>query len=160
MGMDVFGKAATSEAGKYFRNNVWWWRPLADYAREVAPEITKACKYWQTNDGDGLDAAASIALADKLQGEIDAGRTLAYQRVYTSKLEQMANEPCSLCDGTGTRLPIPHRGAGDPKTTGIRCNACSGLGYVRPNETKYPFDVENVQNFVTFLRACGGFKVC
>ena len=24
----------------------------------------------------------------------------------------------------------------------------------------YPFAVENVQEFVTFLRGCGGFKIC
>jgi hypothetical protein len=160
MGMDVFGKSATIEAGKYFRNNVWWWRPLADYAREVAPEITGACKHWQTNDGDGLDAAASIALADKLQAEIDSGRTATYQKIYTSHLEQTPNEPCSLCEGTGTRLPVPHRGAGDPTTTGIRCNGCDATGYVRPFDTQYPFSVENVQEFVLFLRACGGFEIC
>ncbi|TGT76745.1 MULTISPECIES: hypothetical protein [unclassified Mesorhizobium] len=159
MGMDVIGKAATSEAGEYFRNNVWWWRPLADYACEVASEITSACEYWQSNDGDGLDAAASVALADRLQAEIDAGRTAAYAKIHTSKLEQMPNVPCRICAGTGTRLPVPHCGAGDPKAGGIRCNGCEGSGYVRPFDTNYPFSVENVQAFVAFLRACGGFEI-
>jgi hypothetical protein len=34
MGMDVYG-----ESGNYFRNNVWWWRPLANYCQAIAPHI-------------------------------------------------------------------------------------------------------------------------
>jgi hypothetical protein len=35
MGFDVYGKSARSEKGEYFRNNVWWWRPLAEYVLET-----------------------------------------------------------------------------------------------------------------------------
>lgn len=159
MGMDVIGKKPTAPEGEYFRNNVWWWRPLADYVREVAPEITSECRYWDSNDGDGLDAAGSVALADRLQAEIDAGRTAKYARVYESNLERMPNEPCRVCAGTGTRKPVPEVGAGD-LATGMRCNGCEATGYVRPWETHYPFSVENVTEFVTFLRSCGGFEIC
>lgn len=159
MGMDVYGKEPSSKVGEYFRNNVWWWQPLATYACEVAPEITAACKYWQSNDNDGLDADGSIALANALQVEIDAGRTLIYGKKHNGALEAMANEPCRICEGTGTRLPIPLCGAGDPTKDGIKCNGCEGSGYVRPSATMYPFWVENVQAFVAFLRACGGFEI-
>jgi len=160
MGMDVFGKQPTSKSGEYFRNNAWWWRPLADYACEVAPEITARCTYWQSNDGDGLDAQGAVALADKLQAEIDAGRCADYARKRTSAIEMMPDEPCWLCDGTGTRAPPPNCGAGDPKNGGIQCNSCLGRGFIRPNAASYPFSVENVGKFVAFLRASGGFKIC
>lgn len=159
MGMDVYGKSPTTEEGKYFCNNVWWWRPLADYVIEVAPEIAARCKHWQSNDGDGLDAEGAAALADKLHGEIESGRALAYEKRFTSKQEMTPDVPCDLCGGTGTRKPIPERGAGDFKT-GIRCNACHGNGHVRPWSTEYPFSVDNVREFVTFLRGCGGFEIC
>ena len=55
MGMDVIGKNPKNETGEYFRNNVWGWGPLATYVCQVAPEITAKCKYWQSNDGDGLN---------------------------------------------------------------------------------------------------------
>ena len=84
MGMDVYGKNPSSEIGKYFRNNVWWWRPLAEYAIKTAPEICAPCKYWGSNDGDGLDAAGAVALADALQAEVNANRTEAYSRAYAS----------------------------------------------------------------------------
>ena len=62
--MDVVGRAPTSESGKYFGNNNSWWHPLADYCGQVTPKIASACSHWHTNGGDGLDAAASRALAE------------------------------------------------------------------------------------------------
>lgn len=159
MGMDVYGKSAKSEKGEYFRNNVWWWRPLADYCRLVAPEITSGCKCWQSNDGDGLDGEASLKLADALQAEVDSGRTMIYEKSYMGKLETTPNVPCRICAGTGIRKPVPECGAGDPKAGGITCNGCSGHGYVRPDEASYPFSVENVEGFIAFLRDCGGFEI-
>lgn len=160
MGMDVFGKEPRSEQGKYFRNNVWWWRPLADYCCEVAPEIASGCGYWQSNDGDGLDDDGAIALADALQAEINSNRADAYARRRQSEIEMMPNEPCYLCEATGTRKPVPDVGAGDLKLGGIKCNNCDGSGYVRPNADNYPFSVENVIEFIAFLRDCGGFEIC
>ena len=160
MGMDVYGKAATTEEGKYFRNNAWWWRPLASYCCEVAPEITAPCKYWQSNDGDGLDALGALALADVLESEIKAGRTLLYEKRYMGELEASPNVPCRICAGTGIRPPVPECGAGDPNKGGFKCNGCHGNGSVRPNSASYPFSVENVQEFITFLRGSGGFEIC
>jgi hypothetical protein len=157
MGMDVFGRNPTTKEGEYFHNTVWWWRPLADYVCRIAPEITSACRYWQSKDGDGLVAQASIALANKLQGEIDSGGVLAYEMRRNSRLELMPNEPCDFCEGTGRRKPAPQCGAGDVRT-GI-CNKCDGEGHVRPAITEYPFSVENVQRFIVFLRGCGGFCI-
>lgn len=160
MGMDVYGRAATAEEGEYFRNNVWWWRPLARYCRSIAPAITARCRHWDTNDGDGLDASGATALADALQAEIDAGRCADYAASYEAKIKAMPDETCDLCQGTGTRQPLPIRGAGDPKAGGIPCNGCGGTGAVRPPQTHYPFTEDNVQNFVRFLRASGGFRIC
>jgi hypothetical protein len=125
MGMDVYGRSPQSETGKYFRNNVWWWRPLADYCVQVAPAICARCQYWQSNDGDGLDAEHARVLADALQDEIDSGRCEAFAKIYEAEQAAVPNEPCGLCDATGVRRPAPERGAGDA-VTGIKCNACDG----------------------------------
>ena len=113
MGMDICGKQPTTEEGKYFCNNIWWWRPLADYVCEIAPEIADKCQYWQSNDGDGLNGHDSLRLAELLQKEIESGRTAAYARRREAKLEMAPNEPCLLCEATGTRKPPPDGGAGD-----------------------------------------------
>ena len=158
MGMDVCGRKPTSDEGEYFRNNVWWWRPLADYCVRIAPDIAAQCKYWQSNDGDGLDERNSLALADLLQAEIDSGRCASFARVRESGLELLPNECCEACEGTGTRKPPPEYGAGD-LLTGVKCNGCNGEGVREPWARAYQFDVENVRHFVGFLRCCGGFEI-
>lgn len=156
MGMDVYGCSATSEKGEYFRNNVWWWRPLAEYCCEVAPAITAKCTYWQSNDGDGLNARDARRLADALEKELREGRTAAYAAIRDAEHNQLPDEPCKICAGTGSRPEPPNIGAG---TTGA-CNGCNSTGRKRPIATDYPFSVENVEQFVAFLRDCGGFKIC
>lgn len=49
------------------------------------------------------------------------------------------------------------RALADP--TPVECVRCHGYKSHRPRETEYPFEVENVQNFVKFLETCGGFEV-
>jgi len=159
MGMDVYGKSPRTKEGEYFRSSVWSWRPLAIYVCNVAPDVTAKCEHWHSNDGDGLNAADSIKLANVLQTEIDTGRTKHYEQIRKSILEQMPNEDCELCEGTGTRKAIPERGAGDPKNGGIPCNGCNSTGHRRPYETMYPFETEHVQEFVRFLNGCGGFEI-
>jgi hypothetical protein len=158
MGMDVYGKNPVSETGVHFRNSGWSWGPLATYVCEVAPTITRKCQYWQSNDGNGLNASDSQKLAIILQREIETGRTAAYAKRFASEQEMTPDEECWLCDGTGTRKPYPEMGAGDVKT-GLRCNACDGRGFSRPYSTYDRFKVEDVQKFAAFLRDCGGFQI-
>lgn len=171
MGMDVYGEAPANETGEYFRANVWNWRPLATYCCEIAPEITSRCTYWQSNDGDGLDAESSAKLADALQVEIDSGRCALHAEAWAEGQELASDEKCSLCAGSGVRsdaigiqMGQHTRLIDEPghRRNGRRgwCNGCNGRGTVRPSATLYGFSAERVQNFVHFLRACGGFKIC
>jgi hypothetical protein len=112
MGMDVKGRNPTSEAGSYFRRNIYGWEELAEYVCEVAPDTASKCPGWYYNDGQGLGAEDSSKLADALQGEIDSGRT-------------------------ALRMSV---------------------GGIMPEE-EVRMSVENVQEFVCFLRDCGGFKI-
>ena len=157
MGMDVFGKNPKTPEGKYFRANIWWWHPLAEYACSIAPDLCGKSE-WHSNSGDGLEEPDSVQLADRLQAELDAGRTKSYARIYQSEQEAAPNEPCFICEGTGTRRPGAECGAGDLKN-GIKCNACAGTGYREAWIRNHPFSVELVRKFATFLRASGGFEI-
>tara|TARA_R100000306_G_C4372277_1_gene140516 strand:+ start:1303 stop:1746 length:444 start_codon:yes stop_codon:yes gene_type:complete len=147
MGMDVYGKAAHSEEGKYFRNNVWSWRPLATYCQDVAPVIAAHCVAWQTNDGLGLNNEHSLALAAVLQEELRSGRTEAYEKAFDAKLKALPLQRCLGCSGTGLRQ-------------GKDCGSCKGTGKVEHTDCWYSFTVENVEGWVTFLEHCGGFEIC
>ena len=74
MGMDVIGVNPTNDRGSYFRNNVWWWRPLADFICNNYGEIASACENWHSNDGDGLDAEMSKSLAQSLTADLGNGK--------------------------------------------------------------------------------------
>ena len=169
MGMDV-----TGNSGNYFRNNVWWWRPLADYCQMVAPEITDACELWHTNDGDGLDGPHARALAAILRQNIRLGLTARYEKAYDERRKAVPDESCKYCNGTGVRDDdIGHRyhmpdkiitaaehGDDHPRLNQKGwCNGCNGKGHVRPMSTAYPFSVENVEEFAVFLEQSDGFQI-
>jgi hypothetical protein len=140
VGMDIVGKEPRSEQGSYFQNNFWWWRPLADYCGKVAPEITRECRHWHTNDGDGLDDTGSKSLANVLQAEIDSGRAASFERLRNSEMEMLPNEPCKICASTGIELPVSSDGAGN-HDGGVSCYSCDGAGYKPPRAAGYYFDV-------------------
>lgn len=150
MGMDVYGKKPTAEVGRYFRNSVWCWRPLWDYVTEVAPGLAAKVERGHSNDGDGLGARDSAALVRILTAEIDSGRTAEYEAQRTATLDRLPDEPCWLCDGTGTRTDTVVRNG---------CNVCTGTGKVRPWVASYPFMADNVAEFRDFVAASGGFEI-
>jgi hypothetical protein len=156
MGMDVFGKAPTSETGEYFRNNVWWWRPLADICQALAPEICAKCTYWQSNDGDGLNGDDAAALAAVLEARLADGTIKNLIAERDAYLAALPDEVCSLCHGQGKRTDELALANGWDKKP---CNACEGTGKVRPSETHYPQDEDNIREFTAFLKACGGFSI-
>lgn len=157
MGMDVYGKAPTSEVGSYFRNNLWWWRPLADFLTDTYPELTSDCEYWQSNDGDGLDAEASAALARALIHDLDGGVVDAYAANRAETLAALPLEECWLCHGTGARTDEIGQQHGLDKPGG--CNGCQGAGKTPHPVTSYGFSTENVREFAAFLSECGGFEI-
>lgn len=170
MGMDVYGRKPTAKVGEYFRNNVWWWRPLAHLCNELAPDICAKCTYWQSNDGDGLDEEGALALAAVLECALADGTIDKFVKENDEYLASLPDEPCKLCDGTGVRTDELAKSAGmvdevinEPghprhgqKGT---CNACGGRGHVPPWQTHYCIDAENVREFAAFLGACGGFNI-
>jgi hypothetical protein len=148
MGMDVIGRQPKNKIGEYFRRNVWGWHPLADYVLQVAPDTASACKYWHSNDGDGLNAKRSVELAKVLRCEIAAGRAAKYVHRRSSILATAPDEECLICAGTGK-----HPACGEP------CNWCRATGRGRPWATNYHLTVSDIEMFAAFLENCGGFAI-
>ncbi len=176
MGIDVFGLNPTAECGEHYRRNWWGWRPLANLVCTLEPELTSACESWQSNDGDGLDAATSIELAKALKASIASGRVSRLIKARNKALAALPNEPCEFCAGTGIRSDGV--GIEQGQTTRIVgadtgskpdhprygqtgwCNGCNGRGHNRPLETNYIVTIDDVRKFANFLTACGGFEIC
>ncbi len=151
MGFDLYGIAARSERGKYFRNNIWWWRPLADYvlARVDVPPSQR--KDWETNSGQRVSGKTALRIAETLGKLIAEGETARYSREYKATLKALPPVQCETCKGTGER----HDDVVDGK-----CNGCDGKGVRAAWATHYPFSVQNVREFAEFCRESGGFEIC
>jgi hypothetical protein len=156
MGFDVYGRNAKTKTGEYFRNNVWWWRPLWEFCVFVAPDIiNKDLAVKGTfNDGAGLGQRGALNLAKRLKDKLADGFADNYKKERDAYLLGLPDEPCSICEGTGKRQPAPEVGAGD-----VTCNGCEGKGKKRPWSSHYPFEVENVKAFIAFLEDSGGFHI-
>lgn len=174
MGMDVYGREPKSEKGSYFRNNVWWWRPLWEYCCEVGAEIIddEVASGGHYNDGIGLDEDDAVALAKTLQAELDSGRTAEYERKHNEFRASLPRENCEFCGATGIRtdevgvemgMPTKALDEAEAILTGRThgwCNACRGVGTTESWQSSYPFSADNVREFAEFCAESGGFQIC
>ena len=150
MGMDVYGNKPKSEKGDYFRNNVWWWRPLWNYCATSAPELIDKETYVSGtyNDGKGLNAMKAAKLGVKLLTLIEDGSCATYKRERDLWLEALEDDNCCVCNNNNR---------GHKKKEG--CFACKGKGTKDNWHKSYPFDVKNVEEFAKFLIDSGGFEI-
>jgi len=158
MGMDVMGKAPENQTGEYFRANVWYWHPLWGYVADEHPYYAAKVKYAHSNDGDGLNAEDSAALADLLDKDIESGKLTAYIFEYEQEMAALPDEECTICEGRGWRdddMAVKFGFGGPDKP----CNGCDGKGQRRPFGTSYYMDAEVMKEFAGFLRFCGGFEI-
>jgi len=68
MGYDVYGIEPTSETGRYFRANNWWWRPLWHMICNNTAELSELDRYvGQHNDGYIIDGQKHQAVIQSLR---------------------------------------------------------------------------------------------
>lgn len=174
MGMDVYGKAPRAPEGEYFRASVWSWRPLAVLLVTLSPELTAPCKYWQSNDGDGLGDNDASALGVLLQRRLDDGTVDAILQAWKRQQAALPRLHCSICDGSGIRsdavgtamgqpqqaCPDDDDGKPHPRAGQLGwCNGCNGTGNRPDPGTFYGIDRARIAEFAGFLKTCGGFEI-
>ncbi len=149
-------KIESLNPGIYFRNNVWWWRPLWNYVCEACDDILteKDMTKGSYNDGHKISKAKALKIANRLQEQLDNGDVEAWDSKYQLMLQKLPDEDCGVCDGTGYRLKPPKAGAGS-----IPCNGCNETGKRKHFAQSYPFNVKNVEEFAIFAKHSGGFSV-
>lgn len=172
MGMDVYGNNPATEVGEYFRANVWYWHPLWEYCERAFPEYAGKVEHGHTNDGDGLNADDSKALAVAIREALTNGNAQAYSIERNAYLASLERPDCEQCSGTGIRTDevgvkqgMPERELSEVEAIAYGrtkgwCNGCSGEGKKDAWETNYHFDLEVLAEFADFLDECGGFEIC
>ena len=143
--------------GTYFRNNVWWWRPLWQFVTGVCEGILteKDIERGSFNDGHKISKTKANRIATKLYAMIDNGQVKEYEDEYKKDLASLEQVDCEICDATGKRQEPPNTGAGDTE-----CNGCNGTGKKDDWNKSYPFSEDNVREFANFCANSGGFRIC
>ena len=152
--------------GVYFRNNVWWWRRLAQYVYENTDEISEDdYGLWHENSGHQVDEVTAIRIADRLEELIKQGHTAEYQSLVEEDMQKAEKHN----KGIEAKLEALRKSV--IKLTGNKDIAPEGYPDIQKNqwevlygnkswESSYPFSVENVQDFADFCRQSGGFEIC
>jgi hypothetical protein len=154
--------------GVYFRNNVWWWRRLADYILNHTKCVDEAdFDKWHENGGHEVDEETAEQIANQLEHLIATGHAQKYKQEiddeikkaeeHNNKVEQMLSE---------LRLEVA-------KVTGKDAEKIAPADYPNPQKEKwheiidqqdyranYPFSIDNVKEFIEFAKNSGGFRIC
>jgi len=151
--------------GHYFRNNVWWWRPLWDYVIENTTCLTDQQKdEGMSNSGATISEEASIELALQLHKLIDNGHTKQHEESHmqefnlaqeqNEKLEESRKElHVKVVEATGddgiapVNYPEPYKQQWDD------------LWAQKSWAGSYPFSEKNVLQFALFCYQSGGFEI-
>ncbi len=164
MGYDIHGTDPTAQEGVYFRRSNLAWPPLAALCRELVPELAEQSKYWTSTQGAGLRGDAAEQLAGRLQQLITDGTVADYIGQLRIMLARLPDKTCEACEGKG-RIPralvktVDTRPGPLDKDGHFICVACAGAGRVPPLVASRMLDEEDVSEWVTFLRNCGGFYI-
>ena len=153
--------------GSYFRNNVWWWRPLAELIIDKCSDLIthEQARDLHNNSGRQFGKGTSIAIANRLQSLIDNG--------YVDDLEKSIKANSKKAEAHNKKLEAKLKALAK-KVKELRPNEnLAPKDYPYPyNEhwkeissqknwdSSYPFNKENVIEFIKFSRASGGFEVC
>ena len=155
----------TSQSGTYFRNNVWWWRPLADYVlrfTKVIPEDQQ--ESWGYNDCTEISQQDAEMISQQLDHLIKSGHCKAYadkfekQRIkiekQNAKIEKELEEHCrEVCFKLNKKNLAPNDFPEEDK------KKWDSIYEKKNSNGNYPFSVDNVKEFSEFCKNSGGFTI-
>ena len=154
-----------NQSGTYFRNNVWWWRPLAEYVlnyTKVIPEHEQ--ESWQYNDCTEVSKQNAEMIAQQLDHLIKVGHTKQFEKDYekTRKKIEKHNEKVEKELQTFSQS-VKKKMRNDnlaPKDFPEEDHKKWQEIYNKRNSSgSYPFSEENVKEFSEFCKNCGGFTI-
>jgi len=174
MGFDLYGLSHTDVEDKYsgeiegvyFRNNVWWWRPLSEYIIKHTEQISEDDEdIWNYNDCREVPEGVAIGIAVKLQELVDSGHTAKYAKdwntmvadaeIWNKGVEKLLEKlKKRVIKKSGNKHIAPNDYPTIDKLEWDRLYSTKESG------AYYDFTVDNVKEFISFARKSGGFKIC
>ena len=167
MGFDLYSTGNhKSEKGEYFRNNVWWWRRLADFVCDktgVVAEEDKAS--WQCNDGHEVSEEEAMQIAKQLKALIKDGTV--------SKVIRETEEQQKEAEANNKFVDILHKMLADKVERETGDKNLAPRDYPKDDHdtwdwiqskynysASYPFTMANVEEFIEFCEQSNGFRIC
>jgi hypothetical protein len=133
--VDLYGTKPIVQAGRHFGRTYGDWTLLGLLVLGLCDkERTSPCQEWFNNEGNGLGAEEAAALADNLQARIDDGSV----DEYVTHCQHMKAQ---LEEAGVKRQTLP-------------------AARISPVHDSNSLHRRDVDEFLCFLRACGGFKIC
>jgi hypothetical protein len=159
VGFCLSGLRPCGQNGRFFRVNVWWWRPLWQYAHYICPDVVDTARFEMglSNDGVCFTSAEAHELGVALTKAVTDGDAAQAEHEYNAAMAAKPDQICSRCSGTG--LLLPPADAGCRGAVHVPCQACGGKGTCRPWAAWYEFSAGNVMDFARFCLECGGFEI-
>ncbi len=167
MGFDLYSLGNhKNKNGEYFRNNVWWWRRLADFVcQETGCVLEKDKHEWQHNNGHEVNEETALQIAKQLKALIKNGTVSKVIKQTEKETEKAINnnkfvERCHkmLADKVekeqGKENLAPADYPKDDHDTWDWIQSKYNYG------SSYPFTMENVEEFIKFCEDSRGFKIC
>jgi len=83
-----------ANCGTYFRNNVWWWRPLWNFVSSVCEDILteKDIESGSYNDGHKISKTKAGKMAKRLHGLIEDNTVKKYEALYKEELDSLEQD--------------------------------------------------------------------
>ena len=167
MGFDLYSLGNhKTENGEYFRNNVWWWRRLADFVCTHTGVVEEKDKpEWQSNGGHEVSEEQAMQIAKQLKALIKDGTvSKAIKEVEDEMIKAEENNKfVDRCHDmlrnkvekeTGKENLAPADYPKDDHDTWDWIQSKYSYG------SSYPFTMENVERFIEFCEQSNGFRIC
>lgn len=161
---DTLNEWENSNPGIYFRNNVWWWRPLWSYVALNCPFLTEdEIEAGGWNDGRKIDEMKAMLIASTLEDLIESGAVKKHEKQYEDNRNkiQLKNKLIENKMDKITEIVKEKYGELVPKDYPEPYRS----DWTKLQESKdwggsYPFNEDNVKRFAAFCKESGGFEIC
>ena len=153
--------------GAYFRNNVWWWRPLWSFVCENCEDILteKDMNNGCYNDAHIISRRKAEAIAVRLEEVIESEETKMWIKEHEDNLQQAKRNNKQVEAELEELKKLVEVETGNPDIYPAIYPDKFKKKYDeiydrRDWASSYPFSKDNVINFIKFARQSGGFSIC
>ena len=161
---DAYDKWEQENPGVYFRNNVWYWRPLWMYVCTSCHDILteKDMSKGTYNEGHIISKTKSKRIAARLRKmlkNLEVKMYAAHAEEERQKAVDHNKKIQDLIDALNERVKEQHGDIVPKDYPEPHKTDWDNLQSQKRWEGNYPFDEENVREFAEFCEQSGGFSI-